>query len=791
MKHRFLHLLVILLAATSSANACAARVLTVGSGSGCAHDTIQSALDEAQNGSGDYIVRITRSIAYNNVHAHIALTSARDVVIEGGYATCSSGHDNTRTVLSASGTSGVVLNTSATTGGIVHLRWLEVRGATFSMNGGGGIVFYGDGVLEVSDSFITQNRANHGGGINAVGTGSNAELVIGANVVISNNTANISGGGIYASQIEMSMTEPGSILMLNHADGSCDGCGYGGGLYIDAGNRSSYAYIGSSGVGNLGAIWGNTARYGGGVALGGKNDDVATIEYAELHLFSSDPQHRGKIAGNVASIAGGAIHGKPTHGMFDGQVATSAYLWNAELDGNNAPNGAAVHLDGSSGTLASDTEAYLRFNDESTWPAGAAHCPVGGDCGRITNNNTGIGGDVYTDGAVIEASSEGDAWISLGCSDDSCGLTRGGVVVEGNRGGRLLDSAGYQVDIDNALIDGNQFSKEVVRAAHLQIHDATIAGNSIGADTVLSSSSHVEIKRSLLWQPGRITLQHSGTMAIDHVFASEIDSLGGNFGGGGDCGGGVCAILGDPQFVDPAHGDYGLRVSSPAIDMAAAISGDDRDVSGRPRDQNLPHTNADNGVRDIGAFERVSLQPMVLNGNFDFSDLRLWTWFGGEWDGTQNAAGTGSSGSWHFNTSGLTYRDVNVGEQCVRLPGPGHYAMNGWGKGGGSTFMTRDYAVLAWEYRHNGGTDCSNGAADASGELTLGGGSNWGHPAQPASVEVPEGDFVAGSPSIRLRLIARDGSMTNVGGPISAWFDGITLDPEGGDTIFADDFELD
>jgi hypothetical protein len=232
-----------------------------------------------------------------------------------------------------------------------------------------------------------------------------------------------------------------------------------------------------------------------------------------------------------------------------------------------------------------------------------------------------------------------------------------------------------------------------------------------------------------------------------------------------------------------------LRVSSPAIDMAQAVSGDDRDAFGNPRDQDLPHTDADQGARDLGAYERQSLQPMVLNGDFDFSDLRLWSWFGGTWDGTQNATGDAGSGSWTLATSGLTYRDVDVGQQCVPLPGPGRYLMNGWGRGGGSTIQARDYAVLAWEYRRNGGDDCSADAADASGELTLGHGTSWGHPTQPAAIEATPADFVSGRPSITLRLIARDGSPTNVGGPISAWFDGITLDVEEGDVIFADGFE--
>jgi hypothetical protein len=793
MKHPLLHLATLMFALALAQTGHAARLLIVGTGTDCTHDAIQDALDEVENGSGDYIVRITRSIAYSNVHAHIQLASARDLIVEGGYASCTGSPDTTNTVLSGSGSAGSVLYADVAAGAFVHVRRLELRDGTPAMGlNGSGIDFHGDGILDVSDSFITANHAFDGGGIRARGTGSNAELVIGANVVIGNNIADFNGGGIYADQVEMSMLEPGSLLSFNHADGTCDGCGHGGGLYVHAGSRSSYAYIGSGGVASLGAVHGNSARYGGGVALGGENDNHGTDEYAELWLFSTDAEHRGKIAGNFASVAGGAIHVQSSgDSVADGKVFSYAKLWNAVLSDNGAPRGGAVYLDG-------DIEGDLVFNTDDaagSWPAGAVRCSANRDCGRITNNDTSDGNGSYTENAILEGGDGTVHLFRLGCLYAGCALPTGGIVIEGNRGGRLIDNPGKYAELDNVLIDGNQFTRQLIRVGYLYLHDSSLAGNSIGAGTVLSTSDLVEIKRSVLWQPGLTTLENSGQMRVDHVMASEIDSLGGNFGGGGDCGGGVCAILADPRFIDPAHGDYGLRVASPAIDVAPPIAGDDRDTSGNPRDQDLPFTFADNGVRDLGAFERQSLQPMVLNGDFDFGDLRLWTHYIGEWDGTENVTGITGSGSWTMHTSGLTYRDVNVGEQCVQLPGPGRYLLSGWGKGGGSTVNSRDYAVLAWEYRSNGGVDCNDGAVDASGELTLGQGTSWGHPAQPAYVDVPEADFVTGTPWIKLRLIARDGSPTNVGGPISAWFDGITMDVTSPgcsgdpDTLFCNGFE--
>ncbi len=781
MRHRMPILVCFVLAAFGSSTH--ANIYTVGSGAGCTHGTIQAAIAAAESHAGADAVHIAAGVAYNNVH--ITIDTAQDLTLEGGYSTCTQASPDLpgNTVLSASGAAYAILTVKVATGGIVRVRRLELRDAVSNSFGGGGIYFEGNGILEISDSLITNNRANHGGGIYVHGTGSNAELVIGANVIISNNTANGNGGGIYADQVEMSMTEPDSALMLNHADS-----GYGGGLYIHAGNRSSYAYIGTGGPAGIGAIWGNTARYGGGVALGGENDNHGTIEHAELWLFSTAAQYRGKIAGNSASVAGGAIHMQSSSGFSDGEVSVNARLWNVELDDNGAPQGAGVFLGG-------DYFGQLLFNVENSanpWPDGALRCPVGDDCGRITRNDAGIG----SDGAILESSSATYAGFLMGNASPDDALPRGGIVIEGNRGDRFLDNATGYNWFCTVLIEGNRFGKELVRTGGgLSIRDSTIAGNDIGADTLLSSDGGVAVQRSLLWQPGHTTLQHGGTITVDHVIASEIGSLGGAYGGGGDCGGGACSILLDPMFVDPEHGDYSLRAASPAIDMAPPIVGDDRDVHGRPRDQDLPHTLSDAGPRDLGAIERQVLLPIVLNGNFDFHDLRLWTVLSGTWDGTDNAAGAAGSGSWKMQREvtppidpgrpdGVLAGDYVAGEQCIRLPGPWRYLLNGWGKGGGNLFF-HDSAVLAWEYRRNGPGDCS-GSLAAAGELMLSNSNAWARPLQPTAIDVPEGDFYASTPTLKLRLIGRSGAAT---GTMTVRFDGITLEVEDPVKLFADGFE--
>ncbi len=772
-----------------------AAIFTVGNGAGCTHGTIQSAINAAHSVAGADTVRLTRSLTYEPEANTI--NTGQELTIEGGYATCDQVNpDTTNTIVSgAGGTHAPVFTITAPTGALIRLRRLTISGGDVDASGvGGGIRFEGDGILDIENSSITQNTAGFGGGIYARGTGSNAELVIGPKVLIAGNTARYDGGGIYSSELEMSMTAPGSALFNNKAIGVSSSSytgGYGGGLYLHAGDRDSYAYIGS-GLAGIGAIAQNSARYGGGVALGGKSSDDSSSRL-ELWMFTTDPARPARIGSNSASINGGAFHGRSFKGMFDGSVLSNVKLWNVLIEDNRAPDGAVAYLGGDEPTLGYAVSARLEFNT-SALPPGAVPCAVGAACGVIRGNVAADINGGLTDGAIIRG--ETSSVVNLGAIAGGDGAPpHAGVIINGNQGGRLYYDGGEMgsFHVGNVLIHGNQFSQEMIRLSDrgLVVADSTIADNSISAGHLFTTfNAEVIVRRALLWQPGVTILSRSGgTMAVDHVMASEINSIGGNFGGGGDCGGGACAILANPYFVDPQHGDYSLRAHSPAIDMAQAIPGDDRDLSGRPRDQDLPHTFSDNGVRDLGAFERPTLQPLVLNGDFDFQDLRLWTHWIGEWDGTQNASGAGGSGSWSMHTSGLTYRDVNVGEQCIPLPGPGRYSMTGWGKGGGNSVLSRDYAILKWEYRRTSDIDCSTATVDASGELTLGSGADWQQPAHPVTLDAPEADFITSSPSIKLLLIARDGSPLSIGGPISAWFDGIAVSVESRDVIFTDGFD--
>lgn len=763
-------------------SACAA-VFTVGNpvASGqCTHGTIQAAINAANTSPGADTIRLTRSLTYEPEANSI--NTSQELTIEGGYATCTQATaDAVNTVVSgAGGPTEPVFRITVNTGGLVRVRRLTISGGDEDGEGrGGGIYFRGNGVLEINDSLITANVAGHGGGIYAEGLGSDAELVIGANVVVSNNTARYNGGGIVADQLEMSMLESNSILLGNVALGALGQGGYGGGLYVRAATRPSFAYIGS-GSGNLGAVRGNQAVYGGGVAIGGSGDGFSSNEFAQLQMFSTEAGRPARIADNLATAAGGGIHANSFASEFNGVVFASARLWNTLVENNAAPDGAAIYVSGSDAPVVSfDSAASVGMNI-GPLPAAAIPCQQGASCGGIIGNIAETENGVATTGATVRVTDMGSAYLGDGVAPPTA--ASGGLVLRDNRGGRLfhvVDDDDCDLYLRNALVTGNQYSLGLGRfdsEGDLQLADATVVGNVIGAGPLLSvTGADVQLRHSIIWEPGYTVLSRSGgSQLVTAVISIETGSLGPG------------AALLAPRFVDPERGDYQLRAGSPAIDYAAPAAGDDRDVLGRPRDQDLPLRINTGGVRDVGAYERQSVQPLILNPDFDFSDLRLWTRFAGAWDGTQNVAGSAGSGSWSYVATGLTVPRVFVGQQCVHIPGPAVYRLNGRGRGGGSTIPTRDFAVLSWEFRRDGSEQCNVGEPDVSGELTVGAGTSWGTAAIPAEITVLPGDWTPNS-SITVGLTAVDGGTVSPRS-ISAWFDGIVLQV-GGDPVFADGFE--
>lgn len=725
-----------------------AAVFTVGTDGACSYTGIiaAAAAADAHPGADEiHVVGTSNNLSgpdYTNQAIVVSVSSGEQLDIIGGFADCTqAASTGIRTIFDgAGGVTDPVFRITVATGGLVRMSYITVQNGDEDGSGkGGGIYFKGDGILELNHALITRNTAGYGGGIYAEGTGTNTELVIGTDVSINQNTARFDGGGIANDGTEMTMIAPDSSLAFNHAPN-----GYGGGLLVKGDNRDTYTYLGTSGFGTSGAIFFNDAKYGGGVATYGSHD-------GELHLFTTDPARPARINGNSASVEGGGIYG--------GELRA----WQAWIENNSAPHGAAIYFTGS------------YFNDPGHRPLGAIDCPVGAPCGGIVGN-TAIDAALQPSGGVFE---EGFMVVNR-------------MTMAGNTGKSLVSGdaglATHHVAMVGNTVSGSLMSVENSSYA-FKFDNTTIAGNSIGDGTVLriwnsndsGGNSYGWLRRTIIWQPGKTTLHLNGDpLALLDDIVSERGSV--------DGGNSPNVTVADPRFVDPVHGDYSLRASSPAVDRTTSVAGDTTDLYGNPRDVKLPIVTG-GWQRDVGAIERQTLQPLVLNADFDV-DLRLWDVLLpglATLDTSKNKTGAPGSGSMHIASQANASAGTRFGAlvQCVQLPGPGLYALNGWGLGTGTQFTAGDSAELYWEYRKSGGAGCTDGTPNATGTLVLSRSNSWGRPATPAYIQVTEPDFSQYS-SIAVTLVAEESLL---GGATSAWFDGITLSVAGDDTIFANGFD--
>lgn len=725
-------------AATLFSGECRAATYTVGaSGTGCTHTTIQTAINAAAANPGVDTVRITRSATYTG--QHIVVNDNQNLNILGGFATCAATvSDGQKTVVSAASTTGRVFNITNTNSSTITMRLLRLTGGNAGSNSGGGIYFLGGGNIELIEMAIDNNQADYGGGIYFQGNTDTAKLIVSNDNLINGNTANISGGGIYLQHADMTMTAPGSSIALNTA------VNYGGGLRLQGtgGTIGTRATVSSNGYSGIQAIYGNSARWGAGVALQGLVADGLGEAYFYL-------QGGASIAGNFASEIGGAIYLQNYRGIGDdGDV--HAVISNGILDSNSAARAAAVYV-------GYDTDALNNARGSSFQMSGGsmtANLAV-----DVNNNPTG--------GAIVEVTPSARANFSR-------------TLIQGNVGGAILQAdstdTAVPMTLNHSLISGNTLQRDVVEIANsgpMFILGSTIAGNAIAGTRVISAAGSLTLQQSIIWQPGKQTAQLGGSSSLDDIIASELPSIGG---------GGPSIIYADPRFIDPAHADYHLQAASPAVDFAGVTS--TTDLEGHVHNKDMTLVTDRYGVGDIGAYELQSIGNLVLDPGFAV-DLRLWnavtpgvsTW---------NSSGAASAGSVVISMNPGPGGDLIGLSQCVHIPGPGTYQLNGFAYGDGAHNFDRDRPRLAWKFFSNPGGEACNGSVPAQGAVSFPSSSTWVTSTAPGFIDIPPALWSRYS-AVEVSLIVQEGGIV-INGATTGNFDGITLQAFD-DRIFADSFE--
>jgi hypothetical protein len=761
------------LVALASAGFARAETYTVGADT-CSFTSIQNALNAAAGNPGPDVIRIATNATYD---AQALKIVSQDVSLLGGYATCVSPTPGGVTLISGLG--GAADSVVEISGGAdVVLTGLRISDGDETDSGiGGGIDFEGSGTLTLQNVIVSNNRAGYGGGIAFEALG---KLTLGSDVVVQNNVATRSGGGVRVAgapffdsrDTQLVMVSPRSTVIFNQALGADDDTGYGGGIQIIG---PAYARIASPGYVNFGAIAFNRARYGGGIALSvrdnGDEEDVDAV------LYSVDPDHPVRVHGNIASAAGGAAFLDINHDTGPPRLTRTALCgYETRVDHNQAPEGAAFYLDSENSiSTGGFVGARVHLNAGGCGTAGfppepdAVRCSRGIACNQIDGNVVAQADGTPADGAVVEIQEDGSFIVDRTSFLDNTGDD----VIHG-----LSSEESQGLVLTNCLIANNVVEARAIAVdLTTTIRNCTITGNTLGFSDVLALTGEATLNDSIVWQPGHVTLG-AGSATGGHVLTNDPGSLPG-----------LVATSAQPRFVDPARRDYRLRAASPAVDFAPAGTGGGTDLDNLPHNRDLANIDAF-GPRDLGAYERQSISPLVLNANFN-ADATHWfdvTAGVSGFDATENAPGSPAGGSMNFvwqNTPVAQGRVVSRA-QCIHLPLPGTYRLNGSARTTGGSGLVGQAARLHFALRHDGTEACTSGPIDAQADLHITGGTAWARASTPASITIAPGDFTRNS-SITVALVM---VATGVTFPASmqGWFDDVTLTLDL-EELFEDGFE--
>jgi hypothetical protein len=738
----------------------------------CDFSTIQPALDAAASNPGPDAIHVAMNATYT---AQALEINNQELTITGGFATCGSTAPTpgARTIISGlGGASDSVIEVLTSTAGNLRFENLLIRdGDESGDSGGGGIDFQSQGTLTLNNVIVADNRSGYGGGILFEGANGPATLTFGPDTVIQNNVAENSGGGVRVSGNALfNMLRERTTVTNNEALGQAADTGYGGGVQIVPPAR---AEIASPGFVNFGAISGNRAKYGGGLALTAR-DDGNQVGLAVL--YSVDPLRPVRVDHNIASVAGGGIY-LDTNRDITATEITFLCAYEFRIDHNQAPDGAALFV-ASEFSLGLAAGALVDFNladSQTAFRCGvsalpprpsAVFCAPGVPCNSLDGNVVALANGQAADGAVVEAA-------------EGTQLRVDRIAIVGNNASDAIHTfTADAIDLSNVLIADNVLTARAIASdARVNFLNLTIAGNTQGFGDVMRLTNSILLRDSIIWQPGKQALGGPhGTLDGFNVLTNDPASL---------------PIPGafnlDPRFIDPGRGDYRLRAASPAIDAANPES-DPLDLDALPRHQDLPVPNGF-GPRDLGAYERPSVDPLVINGDF-LTDIALWdvvTPGVSNFDPGENAAGVSEGGSMSFD---FVQQPVIAGRvesraQCVHLPLPGTYRPSAFARTTGSLPTSAQFAVLHWELRRDGGESCSGGPPDAQGDIRITSGSAWVSSGTPAAIFIAPGEFTRNS-SIRISTVME--TTAPVPRRLTGWFDRFRLTLSTNE-LFKDSFE--
>jgi photosystem II stability/assembly factor-like uncharacterized protein/pimeloyl-ACP methyl ester carboxylesterase len=586
---------------------------------------------------------------------------------------------------------------------------VRIRNNTFAHNiasltgeglGGGLYVTRADGAIIRGNTF-SENVASAAG---ATGLGGGLAVEQAQAVVVQDNdfTGNIAstspvmtmpaaGGGAYARQAD-GLAFVGNTFAENIA--SIYVGGLGGGLYVY--NLGAAQIVDNEVTQNWGTVYASYAAAGGGIGLGALREVT--------------------ITGNVVTDNIGGLYAASPQGQTDmGGGLFAVMLVDALISGNTiSGNVAGLTARGQGGGLV--VTMSRQGDSERLVFAGNL---VAGNTASLGNNSGIAGGASFT---AIDARIRGNRFegnrTCASCRDASAG----GLLVTGNL--ESTDISSRDVTLDSNVLTGNQANGtytayggglSIARTENFTLTNNVVAANvgrdvgglSLGMDWPVTESALGKVLNNTcadngavgiglaIWNAtaaeltNNIVVSHTTGVSVSaHVTATLRYNL--FFGNTADISGGgrythTHDVMAAPAFVDPAAGNFRIRLASAARDAgdpAGAPPAPDHDADGAKR----PF-----GARvDIGAYEWRGAQifmPMVGKMTAPYIGWAV----GGSADGYGVILRTDDSGvTWKRQGQVGAIPDISTqGVSAID-------AQNAWVVGGKVILRTRDGGA-SWE----------------------------------------------------------------------------------------------
>lgn len=359
--------------------------------------------------------------------------------------------------------------------------------------GGGGAANL-DGALILTDSTVSFNDSNTGGGLYNWGISGPIAAMTVTHSIIRNNTTDGSGAGIANHDGRLHVSD--TTIHDNIGDVPGDGTGYGGGVFAFAQHYTATTTI------HAVTLFNNHHDYGGGIAvwetsLVGGAKALTRITATEIRnnsaITGAGLYTRGRqtlIAANSAIILNHATQRGGGVAVRGDALDQQTILDNSIVRANNAGGGGGIDLVGGGGvTIRNQTQ--INLNQAAT----------GGGISNLLSS-------LFISNSVVQGNAASGVGGGVYTSNDAATEVRGSLVSDNiaNAGGGFYTTDNSRLTVRNSRLLGNRATDghgggifQSFAAFHLLVEQSYLAeNNAIDSGGGVYSEGSTEISQSLI-----------------------------------------------------------------------------------------------------------------------------------------------------------------------------------------------------------------------------------------------------------------------------------------------------